>query len=618
MVAKRVPAKRVTTKPVVRKTTTKPVARKVAEKTLESSIKKVKIQAQNQRVHILANIAWEERNSLSPFGAKWDSDLRQFVFIGTQLPKDLTKYRTEEFSLERWIEDEINGYQPITTSKNLMTPRPHQVTAIKRIRSAAQGGYRGFINADSMGLGKTVSSLVGASEAATVKGFTSANPAKLLIICPKAVIPHWRNTIRALGVTNLRIIVINYDRTKNLLTVPSSAQTAKRTRTKNKNIANDGNPLIKWDIIIGDESHKLKNIWVSQRSKAFDKIAEYSIETNKAPFVIWATATVGQDPTELGYLAPLIGQLSQQKLTLKNYGSFLVKSGFHVVASKVGVNWVTAKPADSVAKKNEILAGQKEDIERMRQLLFSPQSPSIRRNPEDIANWPEINRIPMPYQLEPSELANYMKAWLEFRSFLKLNPRGKNPNGALAAQTRFRQKASIVMIPKTLDFALDLLDNGLQVAISVQFIETLKILKSALEKKGYTVSEFSGDGAIDREQERLDFQKGKNKVIIFTVEEGVSFHAGEQLADGSLATAASRATILHDIRYSAISCAQIEGRCHRDGQSANIYYPYAQGTVQYRIIQRMIQRMANMKNLSGDDASIVLEIENLLDEAALT
>jgi hypothetical protein len=458
----------------------------------------------------------------------------------------------------------------------------------------------------------TISSLYGANESAKVKGFTTANPAKALIICPKSVIPHWRNTIRALNITHLRIVVINYDQSKKLLSVPESASNAKRTRTKNKRIANDGKPNINWDIIIADESHRLKN--QSQRTAAFDKIARYSDKVVTAPFVIWASATIGQSPLEIGYLAPLLGQMTgKQSLTIKQWGEYLAANGYHVIEGKVGYTWIKAKKEDSAATKASILRSQKADVQKLSALLFAPGSPSIRRNPTDIAGWPELQRIPQPYALSPQENLLYLQAWLEFRNFLRLNPRGKNPSGGLAAELRFRQKASLIMAPNTVDFASDLLDNGLQVAISVQFMETLAYLREKLEAKGYMVSEFSGANESTREQERLNFQKGKTQVMLFTVTEGISLHAGEQLPDGTNATMTPRATLVHDIFYSGIAGAQVEGRTHRDGQNANVYYPYLQGTVQEKITKTMIQRMAHMSTLSGDDTDAVASIEAILD-----
>lgn len=567
------------------------------------------------RLHIL-DFPWEMRGAAGPLGAKWDEDIRAFIYVGHSLPPTLVPFASQDYSWERWKEDDLNGQVlSVPPSVSRMKPRPHQMEAAKKITAFAKQGYRGFIEADNVGVGKTISALVGAYGAAKVKGYTKANPAKTLIICPKSVIPHWRNTIKALGIDNLRVVVINYDQSKKLLTVPDKATAAKRARTKNKHIANSGESIVNWDLIIADESHKLKNIETSQRSKAFDRIAQYSTNAQQAPFVIWASATIGQNPMELGYLAPLVAQmLKKDNMSTSQWGAFLESNGFHVLKGKTGAySWIKhdpKKPDPTVKVK------QNQDIKRLRTLLFSANSPSIRRHPTDIAGWPEITRIPFAVSLDTKGRNLYEELWSAFRSFLKMNVRGRDPRGGLAQQLRFRQKASLLRVPGTLDFAEDLLENGLQIAISVEFMESIDAMRNALEAKGVVCVEFSGRNVSERENERIRFQRGQAQVIFFTVEEGISLHAGEQLPDGTKASSTGRATIVHDVRYSSLSNTQIEGRCHRDGQKANIYYMYAEDTVEEKILKKMIERMAHMKDLSGDDEDSVRQIEDLLESEA--
>lgn len=608
---KATPVKRAVVKKPV--TTQRIVQKPVEDKSFNAIIAKVRKDLAGTHVFVMS-MPWEAKGIATVLGAKWHSDLRQFLYEGGVLPAGLVPYASEDFTLERWIEDELNRQpRPITGILASMKPRPHQVKAIKKIEASAKAGWRGFILADNVGIGKTIEAVFGAYTVAQAKGFTPQRKAATLIIAPKSVLPHWRNTIKATGVNNMRFVVINYDQAKKLLDVPPTAESAKTTRTKNKRIANLGVPTIKWDIIIADESHKLKN--VSQRTAAFNKVARYSNSPQAAPFVIWTSATVGQNPLEIGYLAPLISQLSGgAAITSKDWGDWLISNHFHVTKSVGGsYSWITPKKEHSEAQKKELQKVQQKDVGRLSEILFGPSSPSIRRNPEDIAGWPTQTHIPTPMELEPDEKRLYDEAWRSFRSFMQMNPRGKNPSGGLAATMRFRQKASLISALHTASFANDLLDNGQQIGISVEFIESLDLIKDYLEKKGWHCAEFSGRNTNEREDERIRFQKGEAKVMIFTVQEGISLHAGELLADGTHATNTKRALLIHDIRYSSIAMAQILGRMTRDGELANAFYMYTENTIESQILQVMLRKMMNLRALSGDNDDTIEVIQDLLD-----
>lgn len=606
-------------KPKVAKTAPKPSLKKATVKASEptdynSLIKKHKEWLKGDNVFVLES-PWEARSAMQAFGAKYHAGLKIVTYQSGNLRAELEPYRSKDYSLERWIEDDLNRKpRPVETPKTFMKPRPHQEEAIKKIARTAKAGWRGFVLADNVGVGKTISAIIGASITARIKGFTEQNPAKLLIICPKSVIPHWRNTVKASGVKNVKVLILNYDQSKKLLNPPQSAAAVKKQKTKNAHTLTKGTPSIKWDIIIADESHKLKNI--SQRTAAFGRIARYAATAQSAPFVIWCSATIGQSPLELIYLAPLIGQMHGTRLNQSEWGDWLMAKDFNIKKTSSGnYSWVTAKKDATPEQKAEVAAARSKDIRRLSEMLFSPQAPTIRRNPEEISGWPKQTMIAVPQTLENDERRLYNEIWNQFRSYLNLNPRGRNPKGGLAATLRFRQKASLIRAPHTADYAEDLLDNGAQIIISVEFIETLDYLTEALQKKGFSVAEFSGRNVAEREAERLKFQRGEAQVMIFTVTEGISLHAGETLPDGSKATTSRRETIIHDVRYSGLDAVQIMGRGTREGQLANSHYMFAEGTVEARILTIVLDKVKNMKTLSADDEETIAEIETLLDTA---
>jgi SNF2 family DNA or RNA helicase len=191
---------------------------------------------------------------------------------------------------------------------------------------------------------------------------------------------------------------------------------------------------------------------------------------------------------------------------------------------------------------------------------------------------------------------------------MALSPSGRDPKSALAAALRLRQKSSLVRAPATLQLVTELLDNGHQVAVSVAFLDTLTALRDALEKNGVVCAAIHGAlPATLREAERLRFQRGEARVVLFTVEEGISLHQGEH-------NDVPRTEVIHDLRWSAIQMAQIEGRCHRDGRFAQIHWTYADGTVEERIATIVARRIQAMKAMVGDDVETLREIERLLTE----
>lgn len=570
-----------------------------------------------ERLFVLS-VPFAERGVATANGARWDPYHRQTIYLGPALPYGLTPYASPDYSWERYVEDDLNGtVLPTQPSAMTLTPRPHQAEAITRIGDAARRGYRGFLEADDVGLGKTISAYLGAMQVAQQRSART-----VLVMCPKGVIPHWRRTIAALGDHGLRVVVINYDQAKKLLSVPDAAAAAKRTRTKNKHIADKGTPLVHWDVVLYDESHRLKNFGVSQRAKAAARIARYAEAATTAPFVIWMSATAGQNPTELGYLAPLFAQLTgATKSDLKDFGQWLADQGFCVTYNDRFAKWDWGLIPDDAtpAEVARIEAHKARDLATIRGLLFDdPSAPAIRRLPTDVAGWPEVQRIAHPVELDRDQRRLYEQAWTAFRADMRLFTRGRDPKGGQAARLRFRQKASLIRVPGTVDLILDAVENGHQVAVSVEFLETADAIRDALAAAKIGVAEYSGRNTATREQERIAFQRGHRQVIVFTVTEGISLHQREQLPDGTLATDVPRTAIVHDPRYSGLDSLQIEGRTHRDGQASNIYYAFAAGTVEEHIVRTLVGRVLSTKAMVGDDVSAVRALEAMLDAAAET
>jgi hypothetical protein len=157
-----------------------------------------------QRTYLL-EVPFEMRALPQASGARWDQSLGAFVFKGVTLPDALAAYHCETYSWGRFREDEINGVEPsASVPERQVRLRQHQMDCVRAARSAIKAGRTGFLIADDVGLGKTIETW------ATIMSMKDAET--VLVVCPLAVVAHWRRTIRWMGDCGKRIVVINYDR----------------------------------------------------------------------------------------------------------------------------------------------------------------------------------------------------------------------------------------------------------------------------------------------------------------------------------------------------------------------------------------------------------------------
>lgn len=509
-------------------------------------------------------------------GAKWNPDLKVCTYEGKKLPIELTGFEPLPYSWEAWAQEELTGDKILpskdSTRKKLI-PRKDQKEAIQAILTAKKAQSPGFLLADQVGLGKTLSAW---------ESILQMDPKKkknILVLCPLGVIAAWRSTIENIGDEGNRILLLNYDKLKKIYELADGVKTKSL-----KGVAKRGKPL-QFDIIVMDESHKLKNIQAARSKLATGLYKE-------AGFIIWMSATAGQNLLELTYLAPLLAHRTGDRVTeiTKDFESWCQKHGAPLSRGKYG-KWILEASQDS----NKMI----------HDLLFKPQKGvlgAIRRRPQDIAGWPEIQRIATPVELNPQNTQLYQLAWEEFLEAIetgKSTPAGRknilaSPQG-MAGLIRLRQKASILKVNETCELALELIENGLQVAISCQYLDPLQKILERLTKEKITVTRFTGqENPTQKEQNRISYQKGEAKVILFTVEEGISLHSGEF-------NNVPRAQINHDPRWSAITANQIDGRSHRNGTFAPVYWMFLKNTIEERIITKLMERMTSMGEIHGDE-----------------
>lgn len=538
-------------------------------------------------MYYVIDLPFSLRYSLALFGGSYNKEYKVSVVKKDKLPEELIPFASKPYSYEAWVEKELNGdYRTEILAqipqKDSMKPRDYQIFGYETIKKSIASGSHGFLLADEVGLGKTITSIL---------ALRDPKFERILIVTTLAAVPHWRKTLLNFHLPGKEIIVINYDRLQKLFEVSETEKSkAKTKKAKNKKVATKGVAQI-FDFIIFDESHKLKNN-TSMRSKLAMKL----LEENE--FTLWLSATAGQNPLELSYLAPLLARITKQSAkNMKEFELWCKSMDLGVSRGDYG-KW--------------LWDGSKESIEKIRGLLFeSKPTVALRRTPVDIAGYPEISRELMPVELSVEDMKNYALAWADFKRMMndeKIKGIKEKKQNALVAQLRLRQKTSYLKIPYTLENIYDLLENNHQVAVSVNFKETLFEMQKTLQEKNIGVSIiYGGQTSSEKEEQRMQFQTGKNKVVLFTVEEAISLHQGEY-------NNAVRSMLIHDLRWSAIQMSQIEGRTHRDGKFSQIYWLFFNETIEEDIAKVVLRRVINMKNMVGDDTKTLEEIEDILNK----
>src|SRR5204863_6503561 len=108
------------------------------------------------------DVPFAMRGVATSSGARWDAEHSAFVFRGDALPAGLAPFRSLPYSLERRVERLLNAdgahdaAPAPDASTNVMVPRPHQLEAVRAIEASVRAGRTGFLLADDVGLGKTI------------------------------------------------------------------------------------------------------------------------------------------------------------------------------------------------------------------------------------------------------------------------------------------------------------------------------------------------------------------------------------------------------------------------------------------------------------------------------
>ena len=404
------------------------------------------------------------------------------------------------------------------------------------------------------------------SDTGTGKTFVALYVAKKMglvpfVLCPKSVVPSWKDTMLGFGYEPDEHHVYNYEK-----------------MIRGTNEFYDGKKWLlnpKKALVIFDEDHRCKG--------AKSKNAKMMIAAKRAGLkILCLGATSCTNPTEmraLGYVLDLHDDKGWWRWSLRNGCKRGLFGGLEFKGSKAALK----RLHDHIYKSG--IRGSRIKIADLPPGAF-PNSNIIAQG-YDISARSDIDLI-----------YNDLKSELEALE-AKKHTDTDNP---LVAQLRARQEIELLKVPLFEELARDAYDSGNSVAIFVNFRETMEVLLRRLAGLCEIRMIHGSQSGSERELQCLGFQNDVARVMICTIQAG-----GTGLSLHDLNGKFPRVSLISPT-YSAIDFRQCLGRIHRAGAKSPAVQKivFASGTVEMRVCKLVKRKLDNLDLINDDELNPIL------------
>ena len=404
------------------------------------------------------------------------------------------------------------------------------------------------------------------SDTGTGKTFVALHVAKKLglvpfVICPKAVVPSWKNAMEAFGYGENARYAFNYEK---MIRGNTEFFDGKKWRL---------NPAKA--LVIFDEDHRCKG--------AKSKNAKMMIAAKTAGLkILCLGATSCTNPTEmraLGYVLDMHDEKGWWRWALRNGCKRGLFGGLEFKGSKSSLK----RLHDHIYKDG--IRGSRIKIADLPPGAF-PNSNIIAEG-YDITGRSDIDMIYQDLKAELEALEN------------KVHNDVDNP---LTAQLRARQQIELLKVPLFEELTRDAYDSGNSVVMFVNFRETAEVLLKRIAGLCQIRLVHGGQTNFGRELECLGFQNDVARVMICTIQSG-----GTGLSLHDLNGNFPRVSLISPT-FSAIDFRQCLGRIHRAGAKSPAVQKilFAEGTVEMRVCKLVREKLNNLDLINDDELNPIL------------
>ena len=397
---------------------------------------------------------------------------------------------------------------------------------------------------------------------------------KIAVVCPKAVISSWNKVITK-HFDMKPVFVLNYESVK--------TGKYKEIGTWKPVSKISTREFFQWNIpkntlIVFDESHKLKGHGTQN--------SEIALAAKKQGYkILCCSATNAIDPIELKTVGLITGIYKSGKWTafLREHGCEQGRFGWE-------------------------FNGDKNILKKLHGDLFMDRGVRVKR--EEIKDFPDSDILAESYNMDEKSEKELKEVYAEMDKELKyLQAQCKNTKeykiNSMVIILRARQKAELIKVPLFVDMVETALEDGMSVALFVNFSETVRALSKRLDTNCIVWGENKGN---ERDNNISDFQADKKRVIILNSAAG---GAGVSLHDlnGNYPRMA-----LISPHPSAVVLKQCLGRVWRaDGKTKSLQrIIFCANTEEEDVCEKLKMKLNNLDLLNDGDLSPTPVFENIV------
>ena len=424
---------------------------------------------------------------------------------------------------------------------------PYQVEAVRTLATAL-AVHGGALDASDTGTGKTFVALAAAA--------VLERP--VFVVCPKAVIPSWKRAAAHFGTTLYGIV--NYE-------------LARRGEQPCCRIVGEGKAehfewlLPKNVIVVADEVHRCKDYKAIQSKMMLAAVTQgYT--------VAGLSATAADNPMQMKVTGLLVKQFAHEK----QFWGWMLKNG--VSRGRFGLEF----------------SGSKAVLSRLHHAIFPEHGSRLRI--ADLGDaFPETQIAAEAYELNGAA-AEIQAAYDEMADEIaRLEEREACDRGAcvLTARLRARQRSEILKAPAIAALVQDQVEEGMSVAVFVNFDDVMDALAAKLGTKCVVRG---GQSAEVREANVAAFQADKEPIILCNIKAG-----GVGISLHGCPTARMRYSIICP-SDSAQDMKQAAGRVWRANGAKSIQRIFlAAGTIEEKVYGNAVEKIGRIDALNDGDGS---------------